>query len=123
VPLVNALGYVAAEAAYRHCSEWRADLLDYLRQNRDTVANAIGQMPLLSMTPVEATYLAWIDVRSVKLHNPVKFFEDAGVGLQDGIEFEGSGFVRLNFGCRRALLEEALKRMSDAVERQLTNRP
>jgi cysteine-S-conjugate beta-lyase len=118
VPLVNALGYAAAEAAYRHCSEWHTDLLAYLRQNRDTVANAIGQMPLLSMAPVEATYLAWIDVRSAGLQNPVKFFEDAGVGLQDGVEFDGPGFVRLNFGCRRALLEEALRRISGAMEKQ-----
>jgi cystathionine beta-lyase len=117
VPLVNALGYVAAEAAYRHCSEWHADLLDYLRQNRGTVESAIRQIPLLSMAPVEATYLAWIDVRSANLKNSVKFFEDAGVGLQDGIEFDGPGFVRLNFGCRRALLEKALKRLSRAIER------
>jgi len=117
VPLVNALGYTAAEAAYRHCSQWHADLLDYLRQNRNTVANAIAQIPLLSMAPVEATYLAWIDVRSADLQNPVKFFEEAGIGLQDGIEFDGPGFVRLNFGCRRALLEEALKRLSRAMER------
>ena len=122
VPLVNALGYVAAEAAYRHCSQWHADLLDYLRQNRDRVANAIGQIPLLSMAPVEATYLAWIDVRSADLQDPVKFFEDAGIGLQDGIEFDGPGFVRLNFGCRRALLEEALKRLAGAMDRHLKTR-
>jgi cystathionine beta-lyase len=119
VPLVNALGYVAAETAYRYCSPWRLDLLDYLQQNRDTVTKAVDQIPLLSMAPVEATYLAWIDVRSANLQNPVKFFEDAGVGLQDGIEFDGPGFVRLNFGCRRALLEEALERLSGALERHL----
>jgi cystathionine beta-lyase len=117
VPPVNALGYVAAEAAYRYGAEWHAGLLDYLRQNRDTVAKAVGQIPLLSMAPVEATYLAWIDVRSIKLENPVKFFEEAGIGLQNGVEFDGPGFVRLNFGCRRALLEEALKRLSCALER------
>lgn len=120
VPMVNALGYVGAEAAYSQCSEWHAALLDYLRQNRDTVANAIGQIPQLCMAPVEATYLAWIDVRSANIQDPVKFFEDAGVGLQDGIEFDGPGFVRLNFGCRRALLEEALKCLSGAIERHAT---
>jgi len=119
VPMVNALGYAAAEAAYRHCSKWHTGLLDYLRQNRDTVANAIGQIPLLSMAPVEATYLAWIDVRPAKLRNPAEFFEAAGIGLQDGIEFDGSGFVRLNFGCRRALLEEALERLLRAIERHV----
>jgi len=115
VPLVNALGFAAAEAAYRDCADWHAGLLEYLRGNRDTVARAITDMPLLSMAPLEATYLAWIDLRSADLPNPVRFFEDAGVGLQDGIEFGGPGFVRLNFGCRRHLLEEALDRMKSAM--------
>jgi cystathionine beta-lyase len=119
VPLVNALGFVAAEAAYRDCADWHAGLLEYLRGNRDTVARAIAHMPPLSMAPLEATYLAWIDVRSTDLPNPVRFFEDAGVGLQDGIEFDGPGFVRLNFGCRRSLLEEALNRMKSAMDKHV----
>ena len=121
VPRVNALGFTAAEAAYRDCSDWQASLLDYLRGNRSRVAGAIEGMPMLSMAPVEATYLAWIDVRSSGLKKPVKFFEDAGVGLQDGIEFDGRGFVRLNFGCARALLEEALERMATAMERFISS--
>ncbi len=116
VPLVNAMGFTAAAAAYRDCSDWHASLLDYLRGNRDIVARAVGEMPRLSLAPVEATYLAWIDMRSTDLKNPVRFFEDAGVGLQDGIEFDGRGFVRLNFGCARVLLETALQRMSSALE-------
>ena len=115
VPRVNALGFTAAEAAYRNCSDWHAGLLDYLRGNRDCIARAINAMPPFSLAPVEATYLAWIDVRSSNLKNPIQFFEDAGVGLQDGIEFDGRGFVRLNFGCARALLEKALERMAAAM--------
>ena len=68
------------------------------------------------MAPVEATYLAWIDVRNAELPAPVKFFEDAGVGLQDGIEFGTRGFVRLNFGCQRPLLKEALDRMTSVMQ-------
>jgi cystathionine beta-lyase len=119
VPHVNALGYTAAEAAYRDCADWHAALLEYLRGNRDTVALAIADMPRLSMAPVEATYLAWIDVRQADLPDPVRFFEDAGVGLQDGIEFGASGFVRLNFGCPRPLLKTALDRMASAIKRHV----
>ncbi len=122
VPLVNALGFAAAEAAYRDCADWHAGLLEYLRGNRDTVARAIDDIPLLSMAPLEATYLAWIDVRSADLPNPARFFEDAGVGLQDGIEFDGPGFVRLNFGCQRPLLEAALERMSAAIEQHISTK-
>ena len=115
------MGYAAAEAAYRDCAAWHAELLEYLRGNRGCLARAIGDMPTLSMAAVEATYLAWIDVRSSGLQDPVKFFEDAGVGLQDGVEFGSAGFVRLNFGCRRALLEKALERMKSAMEEYIAS--
>ncbi|MGD8342284.1 MAG: PatB family C-S lyase [Desulfobacterales bacterium] len=119
VPHVNAMGYAAAEAAYRDCADWHAALLEYLRGNRDKAARAISDIPRLSMAPVEATYLAWIDVRSAGLADPVRFFEDAGVGLQDGIEFGGPGYVRLNFGCQRPLLEEALDRIKKAMDKHI----
>jgi cystathionine beta-lyase len=122
VPLVNALGLAAAEAAYRDCADWHSGLMEYLRGNRDLVARAIEDMPLLSIAPLEATYLAWIDVRSAHLPNPVRFFEDAGVGLQDGTEFDGPGFVRLNFGCQRPLLQEALDRMKSAMDKYATSK-
>jgi cystathionine beta-lyase len=116
VPMINPYGYLAAEVAYRDGEDWRRALVAYLRGNRDVLAEALPRMPGgLSMAPVEGTYLAWIDIRQAGLDEPVRFFEAAGVGLQDGREFDGPGFVRLNFGCRRALLEEALQRMSAAL--------
>jgi cysteine-S-conjugate beta-lyase len=64
---------------------------------------------------VEATYLSWIDVRERGIADPVRFFEDAGVGLSGGADFGLPGFVRLNFGCPRSLLVEALRRMRVAL--------
>ncbi len=116
VPMVNALGYTAARVAFEDCDDWQAALLDYLRGNRDMLQAAVGGMPPLSMAPVEATYLAWIDMRGTGLKNPAVFFEDAGVGLQDGSDFDGPGFLRMNFGCSRSLLETALQRMKAAME-------
>ncbi len=119
VPMLNPYGYLAAEAAYRHGEEWRQSLLAYLRGNCATVEQGIGNMPGgLSMAPVEGTYLAWIDVRRTHLEEPVRFFEEAGVGLQDGRDFDRAGFVRLNFGCPRSVLQEGLKRMQQALERR-----
>jgi cystathionine beta-lyase len=115
VPGVNALGYAAARAAFADCADWQAALLEYLRGNRDAVAQTVARLPPLSMAPVEATYLAWIDTRAAGLQKPAAFFEAAGVGLQDGIEFDGPGFVRLNFGCPRSVLKEALDRMAAAM--------
>ena len=117
VPHLNLFAYTAAEAVYRDGEPWRAALLDYLRANRDLVEREIAAMPGLSMTHVEATYLAWIDARDIGVENPGRWFEEAGVGLSDGADFGAPGFVRLNFGCRRSLLEEALRRMRQALER------
>ena len=115
VPYVNVFGYCGAEAAYRHGEPWHQELLQYLRGNRDLLEQTIADLPNLSMNHVEATYLAWIDARQLNVPNPHRFFEDAGVGLSDGKEFDGEGFVRLNFGCPRSILEEGLRRIKDAV--------
>ena len=111
VPHVNALGYTAALAAYRDSRDWYLAMIDYLRENRDSVERSIEAMPGLSMHHVEATYLAWIDTRQTGMKDPVKSFEEAGVGLSDGKSFGAEGFVRLNFGCPRSVLEEAFQRM------------
>jgi len=115
VPRPNVLGYAAAMAAFSECADWHSAILNYLRGNLETVTRAIEQMAPFSIAPVEATYLAWIDMRSSGLEHPVQFFENAGVGLQDGIEFDGPGFARLNFGCPRSLLDKALARMQTAM--------
>jgi len=119
VPHVNVLGLVAAEAAYREGEPWRLALLDYLRGNRARVLEAVAAMPGLSTTWPEATYLAWIDCREMMatrgVADPAAFFEAGGVGLSDGQPFAAPGFVRLNFGCPRATLEEGLARIRGAL--------
>ena len=114
VPDVNLLGWVATEAAFTECAAWHAALLTVLRRNRDRVQETVGAIPGLSMTPVEATYLAWIDARGLGQENPARFFEQNGVGLSDGTDFGLPGWVRLNFGCPAATLDTALERIVSA---------
>lgn len=115
---VNAFGYAACAAAYRQGEPWRQALLSYLRENRDLLATFVQKrLPGVSMTPLQATYLAWLDVRSLGLDEPTAFFEKAGVGLSNGADFGCPGFVRLNFGCPRAVLHEGLERMARALGR------
>lgn len=115
VPDVNLLGYTAALAAYRDGDAWNRRQLDYLRDNRDYLVREINKIPGLRMEPVEATYLAWIDVSAAKLDNPAHFFEQAGVGMSPGRDFGDDRFMRLNFGCPRGLLEEAVRRIRSAL--------
>lgn len=118
VPHVNTLGYVAAQAVYEQGEPWRRALIAYLRGNRDLVEERLSRLPGLKVTHVEATYLALIDTRATGIADPVRFFEDAGIGLSDGADFDAPGFVRLNFGCPRPLLNKALERMEKALTRR-----
>jgi len=123
VPWVNLMGLTAAQAAYQYGDEWLAQLLEYLRINRDFVHDFVNnELPGIRMSCPEGTYLAWLDCRGAGIdENPYKFFlEKARVALQDGESFGkgGEGFVRLNFGTRRSLLEQALQRMKLAMLNQ-----
>jgi cysteine-S-conjugate beta-lyase len=116
---VNALGYAACEAAYRDGEPWRQALVGYLRGNRDFLSDFISrEIPGIRIeAPIEATYLAWLNVEKLGLPSPAKHFESHGVGLSDGAPFGAppGTHVRLNFGCPRSTLAEGLARMKAAV--------
>ena len=118
---LNSLGLVAAQAAYSGaCDGWLKDLLIYLEGNRNFLVDFVKrEFSGIRITVPEATYLAWLDCREMNLlPSPHKYFlEQAKVALNDGAEFGpgGEGFVRLNFGCPRKTLEEALGRMRQAL--------
>lgn len=115
VPHVNLMGFAAAEAAYRYGDEWNRQQCAYLAASRDYLIEEINRLPGLRLGPIEATYLAWIEVAALGLDNPPRFFEDAGVGMSPGREFGDSGFMRLNFGCPRSRVEQAVERIAGAV--------
>jgi cystathionine beta-lyase len=116
---VNIFGYTACEAAYRDGEPWRQALLAYLRANRDELqAFVTRELPDVTIdAPIEATYLAWLNVSALGLPDPAAHFEKHGVGLSDGVFFGSpkGRHVRLNFGCARSTLREALRRMKTAV--------
>lgn len=114
------LANAAAKAAFTQCDSWLADLLVYLEANRDYLLNFVqANMPEIKIHQPQGTYLAWLDCRALGLEpDPFHFFlNNAKVALNDGNTFgqPGEGFVRLNFGCPRATLQEALERMAAAL--------
>ena len=115
---VTCLGFTACEAAYRDCEPWRQQLLAYLRGNRDYLVDALPRaLPGLKIeAPVEATYLLWMNVAGLGIPDPVAHFERHGVGLSDGAPFGArpGTHLRLNFGCPRATLVEAVRRVQAA---------
>ncbi|MEW5872223.1 MAG: MalY/PatB family protein [Chloroflexota bacterium] len=121
VPWVNLMGVVAARAAYEEGQEWLDQLLAYLEANRAFLYEYVNtELPGIKMWKPEGTYLAWLDCRNAGIPgNPYQFFLDKGrVAFNDGVTFGqgGEGFIRLNFGCPRSTLAEALERMKRALE-------
>lgn len=117
----NLLGLVALEAAYRFGEPWLERLLAYLEDNaRHLAAVARREWPGIGVDVPEGTYLAWLDCRQLglaedELHR--LFFQQARVALNRGSQFgrEGSGYMRLNFGTPRALLDEGVQRITGAL--------
>lgn len=122
VPHVNILGYTAALAAFRDGAEWLSELLIYLQSNRDCISEYFRQNhPEIGITPAEGTYLAWLDCRDLHLPEaPSRFFlKDCKVALNNGGDFgkAGEGFVRMNFGCPRSTLIQAMERITAGIRK------
>ncbi len=116
LPDVNLLGQVATEAAFKHGEQWRLEQIQYLKENHDYLLKEINAINGLSMLPLQATFLAWIDVSALQLKNSEAFFEKAGVGISPGIFFGDDRFIRLNFACSRSTLKEIISRIKHAVD-------
>lgn len=115
MPAASALPYVAAVAAYRDSDKWHQGVLSYLWDNYLYLEDRIARVESIEITPLEATYLAWLDVSALKLPKPAEFFEVHGVGMSCGDSFGAPGFLRMNFACPRNTLKTALDRIEAAI--------
>jgi cystathionine beta-lyase len=119
MPSSGVFGYIAALAAYREGDAWLAAQIEYLRGNRDLVEEFFGR----ALAHVEATYLAWIDCSAMGLPDAHAHFITHGVALSPGSQFGDARFVRLNFGTQRAVLKNALERISASLRISSTQSP
>jgi cystathionine beta-lyase len=109
-------GRIATEAAYRDGEPWRRDVLAALRSNRELLAALLGRhLPDARFREPDASYLGWIDLSAYGWGDDPseRILESAKVALNPGPDFgtEGAGYVRLNFACAPAVLEDAVTRM------------
>ncbi|MCI1034249.1 MalY/PatB family protein [Raoultella terrigena] len=122
-PSVPAL--VAHIAAYREGAGWLDALRAYLQENLRYIARELNQaFPQLNWQPPEATYLAWIDLRALKVDDSAlqqALIHEQKIAIMPGSTYgeEGSGFVRLNAGCPRVKLEKGVQGLIAAL-RSLT---
>ena len=118
---VNTLGMVACEAAYRHGVPWLESLLEYIEGNHQYFATQIHQhIPNLKLFNADALYLAWLDCRGLKMNDKELnefMLHEAKVWFDSGVKFGagGEGFMRVNLGCTRATLSDAVSRMKSVI--------
>ncbi|MFB7245623.1 aspartate aminotransferase [Streptomyces populi] len=121
-PLVNVLGMVAAEAAYAHGEPWLEELLVYLRGNHAHFAQAVNSATSkVRVLPADSLYLAWMDCRGLGMDADALdtfMLTKARLWLDKGQKFgiEGHGYMRVNLGCPRSTVDEAVNRLLTAVE-------
>jgi len=117
----NIFGFTALEAAYREGDEWLGQLLEYLEGNYDFLKKYLSEiLPGITVSPLEATYLAWINFGILGLDDKelMKFMvKEARIGFVDGPRFGegGTQYMRMNIGTPRAVLKSALDQLADAT--------
>lgn len=126
LPQCNPFSIAGFEAGYRHGGPWLDRLMEYLQGNRDFIAQAAAErLPGIRVTAPEGTYLMWLDCRELCRDREwddaglKRFFvREAGVGMNPGLSFgeQGSGFMRLNIGCPRSVLEQVVSRIDAALK-------
>ena len=122
LPQCNPFSVAGFEAGYREGAEWLDELMAYLQRNRDFVREQVAvRLPGIQVSEPDGTYLLWLDCRGLGLDDAgLKhlFVQEAGVGMNPGVSFgaQGSGFMRLNIGCPRAVLASVVSRLATALE-------
>ena len=114
---LNPFGMVAAKAAWGgDCDEWLIASNAHLRQNRDTLSAAIAEIDGIQMSHLASTYLAWLNVRQLNLKDAPAHFEAHGLGMSPGEHFGDIDYMRLNFGCTAAMLQEIIAILRTAAK-------
>ena len=112
---------IATIAAFEKGEEWRQAMLQYVQDNIDFVIDYCAEyIPKIKPYRPDASYLVWIDCRELQLSQPdlvALFVKKAHLALNDGEMFgeEGRGFMRLNVGCPRSVLQQALDQLIGAI--------
>lgn len=117
----NSFAIAGAMAAYDEGEAWLDELREYLQRNKDEVERFLSERALgIRMCPSDATYLCWLDCRSVT-NNDERFCqhlrETTGLVLSPGSQYgaAGTGFLRMNVGTRRELVQDGLDRLSRGI--------
>lgn len=117
----NVFAMTAAITAWTQGGVWLDELRDYLFQNRRAAAEYLqNHIPDAVLVPSGATYLLWIDCRSIteNVEELAEYIrQETGLYLCDGVEYgkAGEGFLRMNIACTRETMMQGLYRLKDGI--------
>lgn len=118
----NPMGYIAVEAAYRGGADWAKATRELFLDNYHLLRDALEKSaPKAVISPLEGTYLMWVDLAAyVKPENIKSFMEETcGLAVDYGEWFGGEGyrtFVRLNLATSRELVQQAADSLTAALK-------
>ncbi len=120
--MLNTMGIIALEAAYKHGADWLNELMEVIEDNKKFVKSTLEKNTngVLKVVDSEATYLLWVDCHKLQLDDKSlqKFMiEKAKVGLNPGSAYgkDGEQFMRINIACPKETLKEGIDRIVGAV--------
>ena len=118
--LGHAFAFISVAAAYSNGTEWLDQMLAYVQGNIDYMEQYLAtSLPQVGMIRPQASYLVFLDFRKLGLSQAelnTLIVDKARLALNDGAMFEGEGFMRLNAASPRSVIEEAMRRLSEAVQ-------
>lgn len=123
IMIVNRFAFESATAAYNDSEDWLEAVIEYIHGNYEYVREYFKEeLPDIGIHELEATYLVWMDFRSLDLtldELSKVIFKDAKVGLDGGDWFgpEGEGFMRMNLACPREIIERACEAIVAGVKK------
>ena len=118
----NIFAYFAARAAYQNGTEWLKQMIDYIQGNMEYVVDFLHQhVPQIKPMIPQASFLIWLDCSGMNMNsNEIQDFmvKKAKLGLNKGITFGPGGerHLRLNIGCPRSVLIEAMSLLKKAMD-------
>lgn len=123
----NVLSHVAFETAYNEGEQWVKELKEHLYKNYKMLESVCEKYSdLIQLTPIEGTYLAWLDCSGMNMNNKALrewFVKEAKLGLSAGLSFgkAGSSFMRLNFAVSSAKMTKIISQLENALQRKKNN--
>ena len=111
------MGIAATIAAYNECGPWVRELMSLIENNYQMLTERLeDQMPQIQVAKADATYFAWVDMRSLDVaaaQLAYRIEQEEHMIVENGLQLGkgGGGFIRINLSTTPDILEEGIDRL------------